>query len=113
MVGSKTYAISSISSVQLYEKGAPCLGPIMMVLGAASAIASLGALFSGKEPLWGLFVVSLFVAGIGYAMDKSTKPEYRVRLKSASGEEDVMQSPDKPTMQRLVDAINEELASRG
>ena len=115
IIGAKTYALSNITSVELGRADQSSCGPVVAIF------AGLGILAWGVMSLiakdWGsaaagiLFGV-LFVWG-GLAVSRSAKPTYSVKVGSASGESNILQSPDLATIQTIVNAINEAIIRKG
>jgi len=105
VIGSRTYSLSNITSVGMFEK-------------IPSRIPGLLVIVCGL--IW-MFVVGISVAAIiglvvvlgGAFIVYSQKPEYIVRIGSASGEVNALTSPNVKYIQKIVDALNNAIVSRG
>lgn len=102
-----TYALRNISSVRTLvftpshslDIALIVIGIIILLIGISS---SAGAAFVG-----------LILAGAGIALFMTKKPDYLVRLGTNAGEQDGIRSKDKVYIDRIVNAINESIISKG
>lgn len=109
VLGGTTYAMANITSVAMAEQPASKLpGIIAAVVGALIALCSIGA----RSGIGGL-IFGLLIVGVGAYMLINAKPQYIVRLGSASGETNGLSSPDRAYIQQVVSAINQAIVKRG
>ncbi|MFN8477571.1 MAG: DUF6232 family protein [Kouleothrix sp.] len=109
VLGGVTYAMANITSVAIAEQPANKKpGIALTVVGALIAICTLGS----QSAIGGL-IFGLILVGIGVLLLISEKPQYFVRLGSASGETNGLVSPDRNYIVAVVNAINEAIVKRG
>lgn len=108
VLGTKTYAMSNITSVTMGERPANrSLGAIFILLGAAGLC--VGSASHSNAPL--LIGILAVIAGI--ALIFIAKPSYIVKIGSAGGESDALIATDKDYIQKIVNAVNEAIIKRG
>ena len=126
VLGQKTYAMASITSVSAYvipanqtvAVGLLILGLALVGMAGFAGIFGIATLNTGGG--YSIIVISAVIGILGLgsivggiAAFKSTKPSYAVRIGSASGEANVLISKDRTHIQKIVNAINEAIAKRG
>lgn len=103
-----TYALRNISSVRTLEfKPSHTLDIALIIIGVI--ILLIGA--SAKSA--GAVLFGLVLAGAGVALFVTKKPEYVVKLGTNAGEQDGFRSKDKLSIDKIVNAINEAIISKG
>lgn len=105
VLGGKTYAMANVTSVSLGENQSG--------VGCAIALIALGGLMAlaitSKESA-GVGVLGLGMLAIGIYLLKSKT--FIVRIGSASGEANALQSKDRDYTQKIVDAVSEAIIER-
>lgn len=115
--GEKTYAVSTISSVELVTVN-PSAGLSNVLLGGG-ILASIFGAFSliprdGRfHPNWTMLVIGILCIAAGYAWVRSLKPKYMLRFTSTAGAVEAYHSEDRNKIQPIVDAINEAIIQKG
>jgi len=98
-VPSQTYAMSGITSVKSYNRSPNRRVPI--------ALALIGCgLFFGKI----IGIILLILAVLCWIL---SKPEYQVRLSTASGEATALRSKDQNWISKVVNSVNDAIIHRG
>jgi len=111
ILGSKTYAMTNITSVSLTERAANrAPGIIIVLVGLTSGIC--GLMLSPNVRIVGLIVGGLALA-LGIYLFISAKPTYAIQIGSASGENNVLSSKDKDRIVAIVKAMNQAIMDRG
>jgi len=104
VVPGQTHAMSGITSVSKWiTKPSMKLPIILIVLGIIPLF--FGSIF------WIVVGIALIAAGV-YLLIKN-KPVYSVRLSSASGESNAIDSKDDKYIDKIVQAINDAIVTRG
>jgi hypothetical protein len=98
----KTYAMSNISSVSLYEIKRSRGLEVLMIIAGLSMLAVDGARMFGLVTL--MIAIALFFL---------LKNSYSVRIQSTSGEADGLISKDSEYVNKIVSAVNEAIIFRG
>jgi hypothetical protein len=115
MIGSKTYAMSNITSVEMGRKDPSGCGPgVLILVGIVMAVGGgvgISENSVGSGAVWLVFGALAIFGGV--MASKRAKPTYTVKIGSASGESNIMESRDQPTIQQIVNAINEAIVKRG
>lgn len=106
--GPSTYAMANITSIKIEKRDPNRWGGIITALIGLILIVA-GAGFNSIGVI--LFGVVLLGAGIAWAV--LLKPTYHLRVSSASGETDALNSKDKQYVDHVVTALNEALIKRG
>jgi len=116
---SKTYAISNITSVRMAKKG---IGPVTWLLLLVSggwlclaflAVGSIGRpLNEVSDQFWSAAGLPLFILLVAVFLAFVT-PKFAVYIGNASGESKLLESSDKAYLRRIVEAINNGIASEG
>lgn len=109
IIGTKTYSMSNIASVSMGKNDSKGILPFIVIAGILSALIGLIDL---KENMQCLTLGMLMVIGGGIGIANS-KTKYIVRIGSASGESNILESHDKATIKRVVNAMNEAIVRRG
>lgn len=105
VIGSRTYPISNITSVGMFEKTpSRVFAVILMVVGVFMII------WSGLSPV---SVIGLLIILGGAYLMYTQKVEYIVRIGSASGEVNALASPNAAHIQKIVEALNNAIVTRG
>jgi len=107
--GTKTYAISNITSVNR-RKRPPSNASIWWII--VGVLLSLIGLFSLRE-FWGSLVLGLAIIVAGAYSFYNSKTVYIVKIGSASGESNVLESHDQIYIKRIVEAMNEAIVRKG
>ncbi|HKO01646.1 MAG TPA: DUF6232 family protein [Thermoanaerobaculia bacterium] len=110
MLQGKTYAMANITSVSMFTQYASKLpGVVIAVLGGL--IVLIGLPSTQMRGCFMIFGVVLLLAGIG--VYRAAQNMYFVRIGSASGETNALQSRDHEYIQKIVNAMNEAIVRRG
>ena len=109
ILGAKTYAMANITSVSASKKSANrAPGVIIALIGLI--IAGFAAASNGGG--CGITIgVVLLIAGI--AVTVTAKNKYIVRIGSASGEANALESTNKEHIKKIVGAMNKAIVQRG
>jgi hypothetical protein len=112
IIGTKTYPISEIASVNMDVNEPKLFLPIFFIVIAAvcSVLIALTDMREYSECL--TTSMYLGIAGLLFFL-LSQKTKYSVRIRSASGELNVLEAVDKEHVERIVEAINEAIVQRG
>ena len=109
IIGTKTYAMSNVTSVSLGKKKESNTPLGLIILGAAMGISGL---FTLPDTLVCVGIGGvLAVMGVFGALN--SKPTYMVRIGSASGESNILESTDLEQISRIVAAMNDAIVRRG
>jgi hypothetical protein len=103
VIDGKTYALRNITSVKMSVTPAN-RGCAIALITVGAILAMVGLAIKGGI---GGFVVGLIVLGIGVLWAKAAKEQYHVAIASSSTEGHALTSPDRPYIQKIVDAVNE------
>jgi len=106
IIGSKTYAMSNVTSVGLGRQNPSRFFPVTLIV-----VGGLYALFGQNG--WSSLVGGGLIVVWGFLVLRSAKPTFIVKIGSASGEMKALSSQDKAHMRRIVDAVNEAIVRRG
>jgi len=105
--GSETFAMSGITSVLSFTEVPSKKGPIsLLVIGGLISLASM-------QSSWGAVVFGVLLIALGVWWLRSIKNIYHVRLMTASGERDALNSPNGEYIATIVGAINQAIVHRG
>jgi len=109
--GSKTYAMSNVTSVSLWQEPANrSIGCFVFVLGSIVSLF-FGILGGSNNPFgWIMFVLTIVVS---VAAANSQKPRFFVRVGSASAEANALWAHDRDYIQKIVNAVNTAIIERG
>lgn len=108
IIGSTTYAMLNITSVMRAVEPPKRIGPLLFLIGG---LFIFGGGLSGSDlsaVVWGVLLL-----GIGVFWWWKQKPQYHLRIASASGEANAVTSPDKDRVDKIVQAVNEAIIGRG
>ena len=108
LVGSHTYAMSGITSVQTGVTRPSRVGPILLIL-----FGVIGMLTITTGAPVQVLVVALICIVLGILWLRSKKPVYHVLLRSASGEAKACSSKVSDDVNSIVAALNEAIVLRG
>jgi hypothetical protein len=118
MLGSKTYAMANITSVSMtYRDDKPWILSFFLLLGGFGALG-FGVMLTILAERFSFILTCLFpllglgAIAFGVFIYINAKPMYFVRVGSASGEANVLQSQNKEQITRIVQAINKAIVSR-
>ena len=116
ILGSTSYAIANITSVAIVKSPVNytvsiILGVIGLVIGSCGGLWALGGLLAGENTLSSVliggaigFVGILIVLG-GVGLASNSKPTYVLKIRSASGEANVLSSKNQEYIQNIVSAL--------
>lgn len=111
IIGTKTYAISEVTSVSMDVNEPKLFLPIFFIViaGVCSVLIALSDMREYSEFL----TTSLYlgIAGLLFFIF-SQKTKYSVRIRSASGELKVLETFDREHVERIVKALNEAIVQR-
>ncbi|MBI4200545.1 MAG: hypothetical protein HY535_08765 [Chloroflexi bacterium] len=100
MVGSKTFAMSNITSVKASEQ-------------EPKRLYSIGLIVLGVFVLTGSVGIGVVISGIGVAWLLMQKTKYHVTLTTAAGESSALGSKQREYIEKVVQALNEAIVARG
>ena len=107
----KTYAMANITSVSLHTKlGNKAPGVLLGILGG---VLSLIGAFADESVRGCSLVFGLPMLIIGIAIAISATDTYWVRIGSASGEANALESKDRDYTMKIVNAMNQAIVQRG
>lgn len=107
VIGSKTYAMSNITSVSMGKQEASGCVPFgLMVISVPFLLVGFA---NGPERLW--VIVGIVALGLGVLIFRGNKPTFVVQIGSSSGEMKALTSPDRARIERIVTAMNDAIAS--
>ena len=111
IIGTKTYAISEISSVSMDVNEPKLFLPIFFIAlaGVCSVLVALSDMREYSEFL--TTSIYLGIAGLLFFIF-SQKTKYSVRIRSASGEFKALEAVDRGHVERIVKAMNAAIAQR-
>jgi hypothetical protein len=105
VLGTKTYAMANVTSVALAEnQELPGCGCMLVVVGLL-----LGFMLFNRDSV-GIGVIGLVVVALGVVLIQQKK--YVVRVGSASGEADALESKNREYVQKIVHAVNQAIVDR-
>lgn len=108
IIGSKTYAMSNITSVSLSGIEPSNGGAFASLLfGGLAGLASVAA------QNWWLCAFFLLIAAFGGVVIYQSAPTYAVIIASASGETNALASKEEHRIRCIVEAINTAIVRRG
>lgn len=109
ILGSKTFSMANITSVSLAEIEPNRLIPILSLL--LGALLMIFLFMGDTTSVCGIFGILLIIIGIILLITAKTK--FAIKIGSASGESNVLQSNDKASIQEIVIAMNKAIIERG
>ncbi len=115
IIGAKTYALSNITSVEMGQKKTFSYGTIILVcVGLGLLLYAVVSLTDGdwQGGVCGVLLGAL-CAWAGFTSARSAKLIYTVRVGSASGESNILESREIGGLQPIVNAINEAIVRKG
>lgn len=108
MVGSQTFAMSNITSVQALKQDPKRFWPtVVIILGGLYTLGS----FAGDQTGSGVVGLIVVAAAIYWWIRK--KPMYHVMLRTAGGEAKALSSEQKEYIEKVVQALNDAIVTRG
>ena len=108
MVRNTTYAMSNITSVSVQQTDPSYWGVGLSIgIGCVLLLLAVGT----SSWLWG--IVGVLILGGAIYGATTLKPDYHLRVSSASGESSAYSSKDKGHVEKLVQSINEAIIHRG
>jgi len=106
--GNATYAMANVASVRTAVTNPSQTGPVVLIL-----IGVLFALIGFTNSSFGVAVFGIFVGALGVLWLNGLRPTFHIRISSSSGEADALSSRHRDYIDRVVQAINEAIISRG
>lgn len=107
VLGEKTYALSNITTVSKATK--PPSGTVGLAIIAFGLAVGFCVMQNSR---WGgIFIMAVTALPALYYMF-TAKPSYTVRIGSASGEADALESKDEDHIQAIVNAMNKAIIER-
>lgn len=130
VIGVKTYVMRNISSVStasdcLIKRPSKILYKILIGIAFLLLLGTIQTTFfyiliaNGKIPLFYCTIIAILIIIIIFCFKKMSKLKsqyffsYFVRISTNSGTSDVLSSPDKQYIQKVVDAINQAIIYQG
>jgi hypothetical protein len=120
ILGPKTYSVSNLTSVTLASKAPEGCFPVALwgtggLFAAFGGILLIAAIVERADFGLPLVLLAVGVVGVtlGVVIQRGQKTTYLVRVGSASGESNDMQSTDRASIQEIVDALNEAIVRKG
>jgi hypothetical protein len=110
LIGTQTYSISEITSVNL-TKQARSYRPFWLVI--AGILLILWANLDETRQFVEFFGIGLLLVVIGSTLFIRAKPTYAVQIGSPTGELSILSSSNISFIQEIVKAINNAIAQRG
>ena len=109
IMGTKTYALSKLVSVRVYEDEPKLFLPVFYML--IAAICSALVAVSDMDDYSHFLTNGLYIAIIGFLLFLlSRKTKYSVRVRSATGEITIWITNDMDSAERIVTAINKAIS---
>lgn len=114
--GSKTYAMSNISSVSLHiippSRAGGCIVALLSII---FMFCALGTAVPEDTRFVGLLALFVGLGGVlgGILWMYSMQPLYAVRIAATSGEIQAASSKDREYIESLINALNEAIIHRG
>ena len=109
IIGTKTYAMSNVTSVNLSKK-ADSNAPLFLMLGGI-LLGMIG--LTNMRDYMGCLILAVLLVGGGILASRTSKSTYMVQIGSASGESNILESQDQNYVKRIVDSMNEAIIRRG
>lgn len=105
VIGGKTYAMTNVTSVSMAKQSSSILPPVIAITVGVIIAAIVGGTFGN------IIAVASIIGGLVLLFTR--KPNYVVKIGSASGESDALISNDQDYVQKIVNALNQAIVSRG
>jgi hypothetical protein len=109
IIGTKTYAMSNVTSVNLSKK-TESNAPVFLILGGI-LIGIIG--LTNVRDYMGCLILAVLLVGGGILASKTAKPTYMVQIGSSSGESNILESQDADHIKRIVASMNDAIVRRG
>ena len=122
IVGGQTYALSGITSVRIARTDfkPPAYKNWVGIIAFGFVAAPIAAIFTGDAFKGFMPIIqNVLSVGIGIALFKyhntikNPNSDYHVVTTSSSGENEALTSSDRELVQKIVNALNEAIVSRG
>lgn len=105
IIGARTYALSKLTSVRIYEDEPKLFLPVFYLL--IAAICSFLVAVSNMDDYSHFLTNSLYIAIVVFLFFLlSRKTKYSVRVRSSAGEMTIWVTNDRDSAERIVTAIN-------
>ncbi len=112
IVGSKTFSVRGITSVQAVEIPASYSGQIVVIIfGIVMGLAAFANDLRGAGAV--LLVIALMLLITGVTLLFTVKPKYQVVITTSSGEITAYESRDDQDISSVVHAVNEAIVALG
>lgn len=109
--GSKTYAISNITSVETKRIDANgCMPAGLMTIGVLLVFYGIPRLFDAE---FNMVIFGAIAFGLGFLIHRSNKPSYAVSLTTASGEIKAYTSESSESISEIIEALNNAIIQKG
>ena len=109
IIGAKTYALSKLGSVHVYEDEPTLFLPVFYMLIAAICLALVA--ISDMDDYSHFLTNGLYIAIVGFLFFLlSRKTKYSVRVRSSAGEMTIWITNDRDSAERIVIAINKAIS---
>lgn len=111
IIGTKSYAISEITSVSMDVNEPKLFLPVFVIV--LAAVCSVLVALSNMREYSGYLTTSMYlgIAGLLFFIF-SQKTKYSVRIRSASGEFKALETVDRQRVERIIKAMNAAIAQR-
>ena len=112
MVGNTTHQLSQLNQVNVFSIPRSKAGPVwMIVIGGIMAV--IGPFLQSAYGIVTLEVIGLgLITGAIFMLIFGFKPSYAVRFSTSSGQVNAITSQNKPYIEKIVQAINDAIASK-
>lgn len=110
LIGTQTYSMSDIKSVTVTRRSKD-LRPIWLVL--AGMVLVLWSIIDQTDYYSDFFSLGIILSVIGLVFLGMTKPSYVIQIRCAAGPSDILGSTDPRFIQRVVEAMDKVIRSRG
>lgn len=110
IVTNTTYSMANVTSVRRMIEDPSRIGPIVTGL---FGLALLVAGFSETPVIAGVVIFGLLLVGVAVVWWVKQKPLYHLRIASSSGESNAISDYDGTRIEKIVQAVNEAIISRG
>jgi hypothetical protein len=111
--GSKTYAVSNITSVDAKAISPSGCAPIALIVIGAGFGISAAFRASTTDSWWVTLLIGVAFMALGFRTAAKAVEDYSVNLTTAGGEVTAYQSKDKAEIQKIVAALNEAMIKNG
>jgi hypothetical protein len=108
IVPGKTYAMANITSVSTKRENPSYSG--VKFTGGLAFLMGFAALPFGS---WQLGILAIMLIAVAVVWGLSLKPDFHLKISSASGESSALSSKDQLYVERIVQAIQDAIIHRG